>query len=368
MNQHKGWIFWGSVIALIMLPAPSQGAVKGLCSNCHTMHNSQQGSVIAFTLGSSGQQIVQAAPFNRLLKTDCVGCHSHAGSETIVNMGESRIPIVFNLIEPVYPPNGSSSSALAGGNFYWVAQGGDQFGHNIHGISEQDSRMGGAFLAPGGETGANECASCHRTLATEQTACNGCHVAFHHAIGSNEVAGAEEGWYRFLGSVMQRGENLGPTPDGVTGIEDPDWEQAPSPTRHNTYNGSTAPYNSFLDTRSINQKCAGCHGLFHSRTSADSVWIRHPVDSTIPNSGEFSDFTTYTPMVPVARQNVTAADANSSSVNKDSDVVSCISCHRPHGSPYPAMLRWAYRDWPGIDSYTGQPALNGCAVCHTSKD
>jgi hypothetical protein len=32
------------------------------------------------------------------------------------------------------------------------------------------------------------------------------------------------------------------------------------------------------------------------------------------------------------------------------------------------MLRWAYRAWPGIDPYTGQVAINGCAVCHTSKD
>jgi hypothetical protein len=32
------------------------------------------------------------------------------------------------------------------------------------------------------------------------------------------------------------------------------------------------------------------------------------------------------------------------------------------------MLRWGYRDWPGTDSHTQQPSVNGCAVCHTSKD
>lgn len=367
--RRKGLVYWCSLVVFIALPALCQGAVKGLCSDCHTMHNSQQGSAVAFTRDESGQQILTQTPFNKLLKTDCVGCHSHSGSETIVAMGETRTPIVFNLIEPIYPPNGSSSSALAGGNFYWVAQGGDQYGHNLHGISDQDARLGGGVLAPGGNVSTNnQCASCHRTLATELTGCNGCHIPFHHAKGDSEVASRDDGWYRFLGSVMQRGEEFASTPDGVVGIEDPDWEQNPSATRHNTYQGSTGPYASFLDSRSINQKCAGCHGLFHSETAASSAWVRHPVDMTIPNSGEFSAFTTYNPLVPVARPSVTAADANFSSINHGSDLVSCISCHRPHGSPYPAMLRWAYRAWPGDDPYTGSPAVNGCAVCHTTKD
>jgi hypothetical protein len=120
-------------------------------------------------------------------------------------------------------------------------------------------------------------------------------VPFHHSAGSNEVTGRDEGWYRFLGSVMQRGAEFAPTPDGVVGIEDPDWEQNPSGNRHNTYQGTTGPYVSFLDTRSINQKCAGCHGLFHSETAANSAFDPTPVDLTIPNDGEFSAFTTYNP-------------------------------------------------------------------------
>jgi hypothetical protein len=300
------------------------------------------------------------------LKTNCVGCHSHSGGETITTIGETKIPIVYNFIEPTYPPDGSSSSALAGGNFYWVAQlGGDRYGHNIFGISEQDLLLGGTVPAPGG-TVSSECATCHRTLATEETGCNGCHVPFHHAAGNNTVIGEEEGWYRFLGLIVKGENTLDPPPDGVSGIEDLNWEQAPSATSHNTYQGATIPYEANLNTRSISQKCAGCHGLFHSEAGA--VWIRHPVDLSIPDSGEFTGFTTYNPLVPVARQNPSEESANSSTINLGSDVVSCISCHRAHGSPYPAMLRWAYRAWPGVDPYTGEAALNGCGVCHTSKD
>lgn len=368
MNSRIGLIILGSLLAAVLLPGLCPAAVKGLCSDCHTMHNSQQGSLVAFSRDSSGQSVLAEVPFKKLLKTDCVGCHSDSGSETVLIQGDRKTPVVFNLTEPTYPPNGSSSSALAGGNFYWTAQLGDQYGHNVYGISEQDSRLGGGILAPGGVPGTvDACASCHRTLATEGTGCNGCHVVQHHATGLNEVTTGEEGWYRFLGSVMQRGEGGEATPDGVTGLEDPDWEQSPSATRHNTYQGSTTPYGSYLDTRSISQKCTGCHGIFHGNTTANSTWIRHPVDVVIPNTPEFSGLTGYDPLVPVARRNVGADDANSPGITLGSDVVSCISCHRAHGSPYPAMLRWGYRAWPGNDPYTGGPAVNGCAVCHTSK-
>jgi hypothetical protein len=208
---------------------------------------------------------------------------------------------------------------------------------------------------------------CHGTLATPQSGCTGCHVPHHHANGSGIVAGRDEGWYRFLGSVMQRDGSNVPPSEGVVGIEDPDWEQNPLPNRHNTYQGTTSPYANFLESGSMNQKCAGCHGVFHSQTAATSAWVRHPVNVAVPDSGEFAEFTMYTPQVPVARQNVAEMDRNFTEINRGSDVVACISCHRPHGSPYPAMLRWGYRDWPGFDPHTGKPADNGCAVCHTTK-
>jgi len=368
MNVRIGQVFWLCLIAIIVTPALCLGAVKGLCSDCHTMHNSQEGQLVAFSRDTSGQQVLSEVPFNKLLKTDCVGCHSDSGSETILTNGLTKTPIVLNFSEPAYPPNGSSSSTLAGGNFHWVAQLGDQYGHNVYGISDQDSRFVGTALAPGSDITSDPCASCHMTLATEQTACNGCHVPRHHASGSSVVTGTDEGWYRFLGSVMQRTPETNVTSEGVTGIEDPNWEVNPSSTLHNTYQGTTSPYSTFLDTKSVSQKCAGCHGLFHNETLANSVWIRHPVDVIIPNTEEFSGLSSYNPLVPVARQNVNDTDINFSSVTLGSDVVSCISCHRPHGSPYPAMLRWAYRSWPGNDPYTGQPAVNGCAICHTTKD
>jgi len=332
------------------------------------MHNSEEGSVVAFTLNSFGEQVMSEQPFANLLKTDCLGCHSYSGAETIVNLAAAPVPIVFNLTEPVYPPNGSADSTLAGGNFYWLLLNGDAYGHNVNGIAAFDPR----FLTAesiGGEDRPGECFDCHGTLANQGSGCEGCHVPFHHANNSTEIVTDDEyGWYRFLGSVMQREDQEGPPPEGVVGIEASDWEQAPLADRHNTYQGRSGPYVSYLESGTINQKCAGCHGRYHKETTANSTWIRHPDDAVIPNFGEYADFTVYNPLVPVARPNISQTDAGFSSINRGSDLVSCISCHRAHGSPYPALLRWGYRDWPGNDSHTQQLEMNGCAVCHTTKD
>ena len=371
MTIRKEWLLLGALVFSLSRPSLCESAVRGECYNCHSMHNSEHGLVVAFTRDGSGKQVLQEQPFANLLKTDCLGCHSHTSAETIVNMGGTTIPIVFNISEPTYPPSGSATSALAGGNFHWVVKSGDAYGHNVDGIAAADPRF---TLAPGGVERTGECINCHGTLATAQSGCEGCHVPHHHAGSAEVVAGREQGWYRFLGSVMQRDDpasELGkfePTSEGVVGIESPDWEQLPLPDQHNTYQGKPGPYASYLESGALDQKCVGCHGQFHNETAADSTWIRHPVDFAIPDSGEFASLSVYEPLVPVARQNVIPGHANSSTITRGSDLISCVSCHRPHGSPYPAMLRWGYRDWPGTDSHTEQPAFNGCAVCHTSKD
>jgi len=368
MISCKGFVILGSLGAILALPVLCQAAIKEDCAVCHTMHNSEEGSAVAFTLDILGQQVINEQPFANLLKTDCLGCHSYAGAETIINMGETPVPIVFNLNEPTYPPDGSANSTLAGGNFHWLIPKGDAYGHNVNGIAAEDSRFP-STEALGGEVRTGECINCHGTLASAQSGCEGCHVPHHHANNSAAiVADGEYGWYRFLGSVMQRDDQIGPPPEGVLGIEDSDWEQNPLADQHNTYQGKSGPYFSYLESGSINQKCAGCHGRFHNETTANSTWIRHPAEVAIPDFGEYTGYTVYNPLVPVARPNISTADAGFSAINRGTDLVSCISCHRAHGSPYPAMLRWGYRDWPGIDSHTQQPADNGCAVCHTSKD
>jgi hypothetical protein len=198
----------------------------------------------------------------------------------------------------------------------------------------------------------------------------------HHADDSIEVVGQSGGWYRFLGDLM-RPQVFGlETSNGVMGIEDEDWEQNPSSSNHNGYFGTVDLYTKshieYLYDYSVGQFCSGCHGNFHHEMNSgqagagndvSGAWIRHPSDVLIPDAGEYAAYTAYDPLAPAAKPDL-AGMKDSSSVVPGTDIVTCISCHRPHGSPYPDMLRWDY------ESCSAGSASSdcGCYVCHTAKD
>lgn len=355
------------VFFFLNAPGIASASVKGLCSTCHTMHNSQNGSAVDVS-----------GPTNTLLKNSCVGCHSSTTAETKLDLGNGTIvPIVYNTVAPTKP--------LAGGNFYWVVHNGDNYGHNVYGISDADGTLS---AAPGSVTCAN---SCHTSLALSVAGngCQGCHNFLKHH-GSDPDAGSPEndasGYYRFLGSP-QNSDHLGSGGGPVNGIEDADWEYTTvDASDHNVYYKGTGSDLGDMP-ESMGKFCAGCHAQFHSPgfptiypedngagTSA-SPWLRHPADFAIPDIGEFANGaggivgTDYDSLVPVGKDL-----ADTGNINKvvAGDTVMCLSCHRAHGSPYPHMLRW-----DGDNMRTGavvggsyQPTVagTGCFKCHAAKD
>ncbi|OEU83944.1 MAG: hypothetical protein BA865_15185 [Desulfobacterales bacterium S5133MH4] len=355
-----------SIILILLIIAASnspQAKVRGVCSNCHTMHNSQGGAPLARgdqAWGGTGG-VTDARP--NLLVASCIGCHSSTGTDTIITYNGIDFPIVYNTSEP-------TTNLLAGGNFYWVSMDciglncGNAKGHNVLGISERDPLP----LAPGGFNcgGAN----CHVSLAVPPTntsiglgGCQGCHLRpAHHADDSNVVVGSEvgddDGFYRFLS-----GHFSGDT-HGVCGIEDDDWQAVCGAGDHNEYlgfSGYKEDVGSFfhIGHHTMTAFCCGCHGEFHIEQSSGE-WIRHPSDAVIPNEGEYqSAFSAgYDPLVPVARPSLSTV---SPTVEIGTDMVMCLSCHRPHGSPYYKLMRWDYKNWPGS-------GYDGCGKCHTSKN
>lgn len=342
-------------LVFTLLPEDSPGEVKGNCSNCHTMHRSQALWPWDMNWGGPG-----SAPVENLLAADCLGCHTnYTDDATTITLGSGAgqvtVPIVYNVAS-------SPADMLAGGNFYWVGQGDDAKGHNVMGIAGQDATLS---VAPGN---VNSCANtCHYSLAVEQhtlpalgSGCRGCHLnAAHHAKDSATVVSEAGGWYRFLSGHMS-GDGY-----GVEGIEDTDWQATESSGDHNEYLGletglsGSGGFSNLGHT--VTAFCCGCHGNFHKEQDSFS-WLRHPSDAAIPNYGEFADAFgaggtgagTYDPNIPVARPALTSV---SNIVNIGTDIVMCLTCHRPHGSPYFKMLRWDYRgnDW------------SGCGTCHTRK-
>ncbi len=365
-KMHKRYlIFIIIIMSMLVIGVPLQLSAKvtGVCSNCHTMHNSQDGDAV--NAGGSLDNLIKLPDDSAGSADVCVGCHSSTTAETIIN----SVPIVYNTTEPTTP--------LAGGNFHWVAAGDDSKGHNVYGLASPDSLT----EAPGkNPAGCGTAGSCHYTLATAPSesnynrgGCRGCHVfTYHHE---------DNGVYRFLkghdqnpdASIVDDRRDIITNPDYVTGVEDDDWEYTTNNTGdHNYYKGTDEVYSSsgiaLKATHSITAFCSGCHGVFHGPLTlgegmgGSSPWRRHPTDIQLPDEGEYggydpdvdANYSTLSPVAWLDPENPTRSGA----------IVMCLSCHRPHGSDQPDLLRWAYGNCVAGTSNSNC----GCFNCHTEKD
>ncbi|MGB9807056.1 MAG: hypothetical protein ACPLSJ_00620 [Thermosulfidibacteraceae bacterium] len=361
------WL-WLLVMILLVLPLRVHAITSSLCSNCHTMHNSFQGS--SMTNGTSSAQPL-------LLKYTCLGCHGMGGSQKIAYIGDIPVPQVLHT-----DPSGD----LAGGNFAYITgakQGNgtnpNRFGHNVIELGEafRETAFGND---PPGHVHSFYGVDVRKYLSCAgYMGCHGDKRYYDAPQGTAAIKGAHHNnlngkidppgtanppgyYYRFL--------------QGVKGYEISDWQNLDS-THHNEYYGSTsAPvnYGSFCENchtssggvlaryGTISNFCATCHGNFHQQSTVgtSSPWLRHPTDVVIPNTGEFGNYTVYDPSVPVGRTYVPSSP--SSTVTPGQDVVTCLSCHYAHAGPYPSMLRWNYSN---VEA--GRGSVSGCKVCHRNK-
>lgn len=290
----------------------------------------------------------------------CVDCHSYSGGNSIKVLGDVRVPVVYNYTVPLRP--------LAGGNFYYLnALPQVAGGHNVDGAAPPDLDMNGR---PPGYYGFSDhsfigynsikpltCAGsngCHgdRNIENPFDAISGSHHAVDMPIDGSTTARS----YRFL--------KITSITTGVVGLEDGDWGRNSSPLKHNEY------------TSSIVDFCIECHGLFHvsGNFRGSSPWFRHPAGIVLPDRGEFADYNPdvgalgggareYSLKAPIARPYVSSA--SSDRVYPGIDIITCLSCHMAHGSPYGSILRWDYNAIEaGMDNGFSR---TGCLICHAQK-
>lgn len=343
-------------------PWAATAAMQKLCSDCHTMHNSQNGQPITTS---------STIRYDALTVNSCVGCHSTDSPAS--QGGAGTTPFVWAINgAPTYGT--SPSQSLAGGNFYWVSQaGGDLKGHNVEGIVAQTARVPpGNKEEAGGKT--------YDTLTC--AGLNGCHgdtsVASQVGAiwGSHHSTQAIDGLtpptsYRFL--------------NGVEGYEDPDWEYSNSASDHNLYKAVHRIFgdDNIASDHTINGLCAKCHSDFHNDSGGGtgtaagalgSPWIRHPVDIEMVGgpgteydygSPAAGDYMVRTPLGTTVVNPLSNSGGPGTVVltsGSGDAIITCITCHRAHGSKYDYSLRWDYRNWPG-------GALDGgCYDCHTTKN
>jgi predicted CXXCH cytochrome family protein len=366
------------ILLSVAMISGSAYALTGVCSNCHTMHNSQNGTRMADS----------DIPYAYLLLASCIGCHTGTTSAT----NAYGAPIVYHTTAPTGQGAGKT---LAGGDFYWVATGtagrSDTKGHNVNGLAPVETTITNpnAYTPPGWHAGATPGAlsdgSINAAGATWSTQLNcagqyGCHGNHSSATNDGGMLGAHHGnigltatqatapttvggSYRFLG--------------GIKGLENSQWNWAETASIHNEYYGvndatqRNQTYSSYADKTTISYSCAECHGYFHSRiddTTTGSPWLRHPTDVDLPASGEYNSYNpdnagVYSVEAPVGRTSVPASSSSTVTPGATT-IVTCISCHRAHGSPEPDLLRWTYS---GMQAGSGT-SDTGCFTCHTAKN
>jgi hypothetical protein len=369
MMQKTFLLGFAVASSVCLLPSLVGARATGVCSDCHTMHNSQNGTTM-FGLTAHGA----------LTNGGCVGCH------TGDNDGNNNIPYVMQTSEPTYnsADAGTLGDTLAGGNFYWVAQGGgDATGHNVASISAVDIPIGETPPGWNAEFTGNGLINNGGAIWTNQLTCagtNGCHGDHTATNDWDAVAGAHHG---DDGTI--NGESVAGSfrfLKGIKGLEDSDWEYQPTSIAHNQYYGidKASDLHAGADSATISYLCAECHGNFHSGTDnlgavaedavVESPWIRHPTDYDMGNVATKLDYAgyggeshTYSVIAPVA-SDLANGVLNQVYQNADDAIVTCLSCHRAHGTPFDDLLRW---DYDTCVSAGGDDAC-GCFECHTTKD
>jgi len=354
----RGYLFvFLAILGLVFPTGAVEAKVVGNCSDCHTMHNSQNASVVD-----------DVDTHEALLRLDCIGCH------TGTNDGSNTTPFIHNTMNLVdggaeYGFSGIEADTLAGGTFKYVMSD-DNRGHNVAGIATPDGTL---FTPPGydssGLPAADGTVPGNGSWNGEQITCAGtygCHGTHSIASSTMAIRGAH---HQGTGGSVSPDTDTSPAAGyrmlvGIAGFEDSDWEYRPTSLAHNQYKGVDSPGQT-NDTSTMSYLCAECHGVFHQSNGLSSPWLRHPVDYALSNTAldsEYRDYGgsghNYLPATPLAGSDVSSVVSTINFTSGDS-VVTCLSCHRAHGSPYYKAMRWGY-----IESNDG----GLCSNCHTTKD
>jgi hypothetical protein len=300
-------LFTLMAIALIAAPAAAfhDGGVAH-CNGCHTMHNSQDGGLVdPDSPGGNPWLLKDATPSDVCLDCHATGLGAVFGDDFLAppplkGAGNFAFLLEDNL-------NDGHNGAL-----HPIT--GDAAGHNLNAPSKGVTADATLTTAPGGTFPASlmGCTSCHDPHGTED---------FRMLYGAGRLV---QDTYTFT--------NAAPTAEGISiffGSE--------SATNHTAYQGGMSAW------------CGNCHGDFHNNNTD----LIHPSGSPLQGSiattyGLYNGTvdliggdpaTSCLAEVPFEdAANTTSSTAGPSA----SSQVSCVTCHRAHGSSAPDAGRWDF--------------------------
>jgi cytochrome c553 len=346
--------------------------VQAVCSVCHTMHHSQDGTDPdhGFRSGSTSSGANTALLYGTSDTADnraCVACHADptgAGANGYAAL--TGAPLI----------NLDAADLLAGGTYVTAS---DAARHNVEGIATQDVAL--TNIPPGGadtDIGSNDQVSCagttgchgDRSITDNVKAIHGAHHTDDTTINGDSVGES----FRFLSIDTV---NVAFSASGVEGLEHNYWEAGRKDTKSDTITSLNATEHNVYQASGINKVCASCHGNYHGTGSGeqggqDEPWIRHPTDITLTSAAQYGpdEYKDYPNEAAVYHTQTPVGFADSgeigvAAIDKSQGQVLCISCHRAHGSEWDDILRWNYSTmWATGGTGTTE---TGCNRCHTSK-
>ena len=313
MKYSKWGIIGVAAAALVLIAAPTlafHDAGVAHCNGCHTMHNSQDGALVDATAPNGNPWLlVDASPSDV-----CLGCHA-TGLGAVFAVDELNPAPMKGAGNFIFLLEDNLNDGHNGGldPSHYIP--GDAAGHNLvapgHGLAADATLT----AAPGGTFPAAVmgCTSCHDPHGTED---------FRMLYGTGRVV--QDGVATFL--------NPAPTADGLAvffGTE--------SRTNHTAYQAGMSAW------------CGNCHGDFHNNNTK----LIHPTGSAIGGTiatayGLYNGTAQYATGDPTLSYlpevafedpaNTTSSTAGPSA----SSQVSCVTCHRAHGSSAPDAGRWDF--------------------------
>jgi len=335
-------IMLAATAMIVAFSCSAQAAVTGPCVNCHTMHNSQGGTVMAMgtTYGEPG--------YGSLTLNTCLGCHTTTSVDPL-DGGYPRVQLGAGL--------GSDTNCLAGGFFT------DQADPNLHGNDHGDmTHTIGSTVQPAGYNNSYEGLGdwyqgdddLNGLRCAGSAGCHGNEIEMDEAkaIAGGHHANDLKGTFGYRMLAVGNNKIKG------TGASDFEKELNASPSEGDPHNYYSANDQSVVD--SISDLCGKCHGNFHTEVgSAATAWTRHPTDVTLPAGWEIptDKVTHYT---ADDWKNNPVGTVNAVDPETATDLyVTCLSCHRAHGSANDDILRWPYstQSAGGGNDY-------GCLGCH----
>ncbi|MFH0926415.1 MAG: cytochrome c3 family protein [bacterium] len=325
-NNIKGIIFAYIIIDLLILTSPAfaQKYHKGvaICSDCHTMHHSEDGDVPNLPGQWKWSNEAKTYLLVNSINDTCLICHD--GPDCT---GEDDAPpdIVGN---------------LNGGSFYIRAAGQLEEVNSLSGNPNGHDLGGEPGFIPGSKDSSQKM----------QIACSSC----HNPHGSNN--------YRNL--VANPGNNNDIQP--VTGVK----EDVASPTSKQ-YDVRNIHY--LNSSNGLSQWCKGCHPLFHENVCGIGAcdngdtpddgdeWIRHPIGGVTMSEGVSNGHLDDKYWFSTIKSRVPVVSPSNNIPNNDNEVF-CGSCHKAHGSGHKYGLIY---DNPATETpEDGERLLQTCQQCH----